>query len=389
MKQIMFITDGKFAVPNVNGSAIETLIQNFIDVNEKEKKVKVTVACKYNEKAAQMGKKYKYTDFLYYDKINDNKVLKLLLIIRYRLFSLFNISVPKYIYSKQIYRLAKARNYDFFIIEEGDCFSFDFFTKKFGKEKMVSHTHSCWPMNNKFSQIYGSIIVPSVYTMNTLITSQYKYFLTNTSVVQNCVSSSLEYDENYISEFIKKYDIKEKYKILFVGRLSEEKGVLQLIEAFSKIHNGVLIIAGSALFGKKTHTKYEQKVKEAIGNNENIILTGFIPNNKLCNLYKLCDVVVTPSKIESCNMVNLEAILNNKAIITTNCGGIPEYVKDGYNGLVINYDHLIDNLEVALKKMQDVNFRKKFEEYNQNDHNRLSCTRYYYGILNHLNKYGK
>ena len=384
--KIMFITDGKFAVPNVNGSAIETLIQNFIDQNEIEKKVQVTVACKYNQKAYEESKKYKLTDFLYYDEINDNKFVKLFCIVKYRLFGLFGISVPKYVYSKQIYKHALKENYDFFIVEEGDCFSFDYFTKKIGKEKMVSHTHSPWPMNQKYSQIYGSIIVPSEFTKNILIKDYFNQFNENTSVVHNCIAQNFVYDDNFIKEFIAKNNLKNKFKVLFVGRLSEEKGVLQLIQAVEKIDDSSLIIVGSALFGKRTNTEYEKKVKTLVENNNKIIMTGFVPYEKLANYYKMCDIVVTPSKIEACNMVNLEAIMNNKPVITTNCGGIPEYVKKDYNGLVIEYDNLVDNLVQALEKMKNPDLRKIFENNNASDHERLSCRTYYYGILNHLER---
>lgn len=387
--KIMFITDGKFAVPNVDGSAIETLIQNFIDQNEIEKKVQVTVACKYNQKAYEESKKYKLTDFLYYDEINDNKLVKLFCILKYRFFGLFGISVPKYVYSKQIYKHALKENYDFFIVEEGDCFSFDYFTKKFGKEKMVSHTHSPWPMNQKFVNIYEGVIVPSNLTKNALIANKWLEYQEKISVVKNCINENklCNYNDNLQKELINKYNLKDKMVVLFVGRIVECKGVVELINAVNKVDNVKLLIVGSALFGKKTKTAYEQKVLELIQNNDKVISCGFVPYEEISNYYAIADVVATPSDpTEACNMVNLEAIMNNKPVITTNCGGIPEYVKKDYNGLVIEYDNLVDNLVQALEKIKNPDLRKQFESNNAADHERLSCKTYYYGILDHLER---
>lgn len=387
--KLMFITDGKFAVPNVNGSAIETLVQNFVDQNEIEKQAQVTVACKYDPKAFEESKKYQLTDFLYYDKINENKFIKLLCIIKYRLCGMLGISIPKYIYSKQIYQYAMNKNYDFFIVEEGDCFSFDYFAKKFGKERMVSHTHSPWPMNDKFVSIYEGVIVPSNLTKKALIADKWFEYEDKISVVKNCINEKklCNYNIERQKKLKDQYSLSDKLVVLFVGRIVECKGVVELIEAVNNVDGVKLLIVGSALFSKKTKTPYEQKVLDLIKDNDRIVSCGFVPYEEIADYYAIADVIATPSDpTEACNMVNLEAIMNNRPVITTNCGGIPEYVKKDHNGLVIEYQNLVANLITALEMMKDKDLREKFNQNNEKDHERLSCKTYYYGILEHLER---
>ena len=69
-KKVLLITPGMFPVPAVSGGAVETLITNLLDVNEKQKKVSFILTSVFDKKAAV--KKY-HDSKIYYFK---NGILK-------------------------------------------------------------------------------------------------------------------------------------------------------------------------------------------------------------------------------------------------------------------------------------------------------------------------
>jgi spore coat protein SA len=134
----------------------------------------------------------------------------------------------------------------------------------------------------------------------------------------------------------------DKTYLLYVGRLTEIKGVHVLIKAFLSIHaqrpNSRLIIVGSSFFGGAAKTDYEQSLVElAKPVSHAIIFTGFMPHEKLRYIYSAADVVVLPSVWQDpCPLVVLEAFASGTCLVSTAVGGVPEIVKNGINGLLVN-----------------------------------------------------
>lgn len=128
--------------------------------------------------------------------------------------------------------------------------------------------------------------------------------------------------------------LKGKIKLLFVGRLSYEKGILLLLEAFGKLSKEIKglhlhIVGIGPLFNK---------IKILIDNKNlcnHVTLHGFIPQNKIPKYYNSCDFFISPSIYEPFGIMNLEAMRSQIPIITSNVGGIPEIIKDNFNGIII------------------------------------------------------
>lgn len=132
----------------------------------------------------------------------------------------------------------------------------------------------------------------------------------------------------------------KKY-LLYVGRLTQVKGVHVLIEAFRKIHSKMpdvhLIITGSSFFDGAAKTAYEQQlVNLAEPVSDAIIFTGYLPHEKLKYLYSIVDMVVFPSIWqEPFGLVMLEAMSSGRCVVCSNVGGIPEVVENGVNGILV------------------------------------------------------
>jgi spore coat protein SA len=133
----------------------------------------------------------------------------------------------------------------------------------------------------------------------------------------------------------------DKKYLLYVGRLTEFKGVHVLIQAFEQIHqrlpNTKLIIVGSSFFEGAAKTAYEQALVELakpIG--QHIIFTGYIPHEKLKYLYSAVDVVVLPSIWQDpCPLVVLEAMASGTCLVSSAVGGVPEVVENKINGILV------------------------------------------------------
>lgn len=128
---------------------------------------------------------------------------------------------------------------------------------------------------------------------------------------------------------------------LYVGRLTHDKGVHVLIEAFSAIArrfpHARLTIAGSSFFADAPRTAYEAGLAASAGAVAGAIeFTGFVPHAQLRHLYAQADVVVVPSIWhDPAPLVVLEAMSSRTCVIASRMGGIPELVADGETGLLV------------------------------------------------------
>jgi glycosyltransferase involved in cell wall biosynthesis len=144
--------------------------------------------------------------------------------------------------------------------------------------------------------------------------------------------------------------------ILFVGKLRESKGVHILLAAMEKVWarfpQTVLVLVGGTEFGlgrTDRETPFLKDLRRQIERARGrVVLTGFIPPARIPEVYLLGDVFVAPSQIEEgLGMVFLEAAAAGLPAIATRQGGIPEVVRDGETGLML--DKKDDDRELADK----------------------------------------
>lgn len=141
--------------------------------------------------------------------------------------------------------------------------------------------------------------------------------------------------------------------ILYVGRLTQDKGVDVLIQAFQhvvQVHpQAKLVIAGSSFFDGAAKTAYQKSLQQlATPIASNIIFTGFIPHQQLKYLYAAAHAVVLPSVWQDpCPLVVLESMASGTCIVASKVGGVPEVVEHGVTGVLVN-PKSVDELAVAI-----------------------------------------
>ena len=141
-------------------------------------------------------------------------------------------------------------------------------------------------------------------------------------------------------------NIKDNGYALYFGRLSKEKGILNLIEAFSRIKNQKLHIAGDG----PEREKIEKIIMDRHLEN-NIKLLGFLNEKEMQEEISNCRFVVLPSIwYDNCPYSILETLTIGKPVIGSDMGGIPELVKDNINGLIFKHDD-IQELEKKMKML--------------------------------------
>lgn len=149
-------------------------------------------------------------------------------------------------------------------------------------------------------------------------------------------------DTKFFSPSVAKREMKqgEELSILFVGRLSEKKGVHILIDALQKLEAEAFLfhctIAGSGILLETL--KEEVKAKKLT---HRVTFPGFIQKRELPALLHRHDVFVGPSIIasdgdrEGLPVAFMEAMAAGIPVIATNTPGIEDLIVDGENGLIV------------------------------------------------------
>jgi glycosyltransferase involved in cell wall biosynthesis len=107
----------------------------------------------------------------------------------------------------------------------------------------------------------------------------------------------------------------EPPEVLYAGRLSREKGVLDLAEAADGLP---LVVAGDG--------PLRERLPGAL---------GFVPHDELERLYERAAVVVCPSRREGFGVVCAEAMAHGRPVVASAVGGLLDLVVDGETGLLV------------------------------------------------------
>lgn len=135
--------------------------------------------------------------------------------------------------------------------------------------------------------------------------------------------------------------------ILFVGRITPEKGLQDLIRALAMLrHNWRLIVAGDG----PARTMCEQLV-EQFGLEEQVKFLGWVTTDNLKKLYQYCAFVVIPSLWpEPYGRVGPEAFFNGRPVVAYAVGGIPDWLEDGKTGYLVKPGE-VENLRKAILQL--------------------------------------
>jgi len=143
-------------------------------------------------------------------------------------------------------------------------------------------------------------------------------FYRDTFYISNGIDALNDKDFFPTRSLKEKFNLEKNSYILFVSKLSPEKGAHFLISAFKQLKTDLkLVIAG----GSRHSDKYITRLKEESINNSKIIFTDLVVGDELKQLYSDAYLFVQPSTIEGMAFTMLEAMNFSKCIL---CSDIDE-----------------------------------------------------------------
>ena len=396
--KILFVTSGQLPVPAVDGGAVETLIDNYVRENELTGENDLTVISSYSKKAAFESKEYKKAKFLFVtykisDKIKDN------LIFLWHTYVTKNWQVmflknkwKKRRFEKFLFGNTSVSEYDRIIIENNMSL-LPVLKAKMGinefREKCYYHMHSVFIDNPScITELVEckAVLTVSEFVKNQICADYPELKNATVKVVKNGIDKNafMQADKNVRIQERSSYSISDKDTVfLYVGRISPEKGVLELIRAFKslKIDNKKLLLAGCSYQGEKKKSFYEKEVDSSIEQSEGVITKiGYISNDKISSLYNMADILVIPSIVGDAGPLTLlEAMSCGMTIVASKVGGMPEYSKD-YSKIkyAVYNDNFVENLSQKMSEavsIKDNSFSKKEFVYDR---------KFYYDELNRV-----
>ena len=129
--------------------------------------------------------------------------------------------------------------------------------------------------------------------------------------------------------------------VLFVGRITRQKGIIHLVEAIRSIRPGVQVVLCAGApdtpeIGREM-TERVEKARQAAAV-PIIWIPQIVPKNEIIALYSMASVFVCPSVYEPFGIINLEAMACGTPVVASAVGGITEVVVPGETGLLVPVD---------------------------------------------------
>ncbi len=202
-------------------------------------------------------------------------------------------------------------------------------------------------------------VCPSNFLENKLLSAR-KYYDGKTITIHNFINKEKFANTNQ----------KDESYIVFVGRLSKEKGIENIAQTAKLLPEYEFVIAGSG--------PDEDILKDI----SNIKLAGFLTGDELTKLMGNAKVLLLPSVCyENCPLSILEAHALGVPVVTMNSGGMAELVKDGVTGTLVD-EPTPEGIALKLKETIDNDdYYKAIKENCKNEKNNILSVETYADIL--------
>ena len=375
--KVAFLTYGTSPVPATKGGAVENLIEDLLDENEKQSKFEFSVLSIYEDKAFEKSKKYKYSSFYF---VNCPKVIEFLdkkvywlaknILKKDHLISYRYIFRRLYVMSKYP-QILLDNDFDRVVVVTNSTLFLVFKNKKVARkyqDKIIYYLH------NEVRSLFGCekeiASIRALIGISNFVNNSFRKLVPSLRdeqcfVLKNGIDTKKfsVRNETKIEEYKNKFGIsQEDFVVIFAGRLVDEKGALETIKAVKACDDKAikLLIVGAGFYSSDIVDNYTLELrKEAEAIKERIIFTGYIDYDDMPSIYHLGNVAVLPSMWdEPAGMTMVEAVVSALPLITTNSGGIPEYISSNCAVLLKRDDNLVENI-----KQQILNIKEKPEKY--------------------------
>lgn len=364
--RLAFVGLNKLPIPAIRGGAMEAGATRMLDMNEKFHDMEFTVYTVKDEGLDKVAHNYKHTKII---QIHPNWLYKLVFFV-YRIAKKLSLGrLPlmtpyMYLVNKKLIR----DNHDIVLFCTSNTEVAQLSSRV--KSKVVYRVVADYLTPQSYGMEFLKKRVDKFYT--------YPYIKGRIMTMLNIPDSQFWAGDNGIDvtipeaeeRFRIRREIRGKHNIneneivaLYVGRLSKEKGPLELITAMQDVPNCKLIVVGGADFSSNEQTDYVKNLyAEAEKCSGRIIFTGYLPVPETKNYMYACDMGVIPS---ICNEASSSALLEYRVTmlptIASDVGGMK--ANAGNNVIWVNYDdNYISGLSAAINTLtQDQQLRDRLK----------------------------
>ncbi|XCF06441.1 glycogen synthase [Tamlana crocina] len=147
-----------------------------------------------------------------------------------------------------------------------------------------------------------------------------------------------QYQTTSETSTLDEYEVdKTKPYVLFVGRITRQKGIIHLVNAIKYIDPDTqIVLCAGAPDTKEIGKEMEDAVNEVKKTRKNVIwIDKMVTKEEIIQLYSHADVFCCPSIYEPFGIINIEAMACKTAVVASAVGGIKEVVVDGETGFLI------------------------------------------------------
>src|SRR5215204_3548996 len=126
--------------------------------------------------------------------------------------------------------------------------------------------------------------------------------------------------------------------VLFVGRITRQKGIIHLVNAIPAIDPQLqIVLCAGAPDTPEISREMENGIAKAAAQRHSVIwVRDMVPRPDVIQLYTHAAVFCCPSVYEPFGIINLEAMACETAVVASAVGGIPEVVVPGETGLLVD-----------------------------------------------------
>jgi starch synthase len=233
-----------------------------------------------------------------------------------------------------------------------------FLAKKLFNIPFVLTTHSLEPLRAWKAEQLGSGYAMSSWMEKTAILDADAIIAVSQGTKQDILRAYPDVDAKRIHVIYNGIDLAEYQKtsetaalikygvdpsrpyVLFVGRITRQKGVTHLVEAIKYLPPETqIVLCAGAPDTPEIAAEMRQKVEEVLAINPHVVwIEKMVTKPEAIELYSNCAVFCCPSVYEPFGIINLEAMACRAPVVASATGGILEVVVDGETGYLVPFE---------------------------------------------------
>ena len=352
--KIAVMTSGILPVPAVKGGAVENLIDFYLEYNDRHHLHDITVYSVASRKVRghkalrSQANHYRYTEM-------ESLLSRVRKVLFYRKYGngYYHYNIDYFLH--EVLRDIRRRNYDAIIVENRPGFILKL--RDVTQAPCLLHLHN--DFLNRDTEEADSILAGynGIVSVSDYITKRVQQLSADDGKCQT-VHNAIDTERFYAAQPADRqaYGLEaDDFVLVYSGRLTEEKGLLPLVQAVSMLSDlpqlKLLIIGASTYGPDQQPTAYIQQIQQAAEPvSRKVVFTGFVDYAQVPSLLKMADVAVVPSLWEEpFGLTVVEAMAAGLPLITTRCGGIPEVCEGA--AVIVDREALADQLATAIRTL--------------------------------------